>query len=53
MYLAVKPQPDCASAWVEAVRQVDAKPSHEAHNVLIDVADPQLRGRLCTRSSRA
>ncbi len=40
MYLAIKPQPDCASAWLEAVRQVDAQPGHEAHNVLIDVIDP-------------
>jgi hypothetical protein len=40
VYLAVKQQPDCASAWLEAVRQVDAKPGHEAHNVVIDVADP-------------
>ena len=40
VYLAVKPQPDCASAWLEAVRAVDAQPGHEAHNVVIDVADP-------------
>jgi hypothetical protein len=40
VYLAVKPQPDCALAWLEAVRQVDAEPGHEAHNVVIDVADP-------------
>jgi thymidylate synthase len=40
VYLAVKPQPDCALAWLEAVRQVDAEPGHEAHNVMIDVADP-------------
>jgi hypothetical protein len=40
VYLAVKPQPDCASAWLEAVRQVDAQPGHQAHNVLIDVIDP-------------
>jgi hypothetical protein len=30
MYLAVPPQPDCASAWREAVRLVDARPEHEA-----------------------
>jgi hypothetical protein len=40
VYLAVKPQPDCASGWLEAVRQVDGQPGHEAHNVLVDVADP-------------
>lgn len=40
MYLPTRPQPDCASAWLEAVRQVDAQHGHEAHNVVIDVADP-------------
>jgi hypothetical protein len=40
VYLPVKPRPDCASAWLEAVRAVDAEPGHEAHNVVIDVADP-------------
>jgi hypothetical protein len=40
MYLPVPPQPDCASAWREAVRVVDAEPHHEAYNVIIDVADP-------------
>lgn len=40
MYLAIKPQPDCASAWLEAVKQVDAQHGHEAHNVIIDVVDP-------------
>jgi hypothetical protein len=40
MYLPVPPQPDCASAWREAVRAVDAQPRHEAYNVIIDVADP-------------
>ena len=40
MILAIKPQPDCASGWIEAVRAVDAQPGHEAHNVLIDIADP-------------
>lgn len=43
MYLAVPPQPDCASAWREAVRLVDARPEHEAYNVIIDVADPTAR----------
>jgi hypothetical protein len=40
MYRPVPPQPDCASAWREAVRVVDAQPHHEAYNVIIDVADP-------------
>lgn len=40
MYLAVPSQPDCVSAWREAVRHVDAQPGHEAHNVLLTVADP-------------
>lgn len=40
MYLAVPSQPDCVSAWREAVRHVDALPGHEAHNVLLSIADP-------------
>ena len=40
MYLPVPSQPDCASAWREAVRAVDAQPGHGAYNVIIDVADP-------------
>lgn len=40
MYLPVPPQPDCASAWREAVRVVDGRPGHSAYNVIIDVADP-------------
>lgn len=40
MYLPVPPQPDCASAWREAVRLVDAQPGHAAFNVIIDVTDP-------------
>ncbi|MHB0670025.1 thymidylate synthase family protein [Roseomonas mucosa] len=40
MYLPVPSQPDCASAWREAVRAVDAQPGHAAYNVIIDVADP-------------
>ena len=40
MYLPVPPQPDCASAWLEAVNQVNSQPGHEAHNVVIDVTDP-------------
>jgi hypothetical protein len=40
VYLPVPPQPDCASAWLEAVKMVDGKPGHEAHNVIIDVENP-------------
>lgn len=40
MYLAVPSQPDCASAWREAVRAVDDQPGHSAYNVIIDVAAP-------------
>jgi hypothetical protein len=40
MYLPVPSQPDCATAWREAVRLVDGAPGHEAYNVVIDVADP-------------
>lgn len=40
MYLPIPPQPDCVSAWREAVRRVDAQPGHAAYNVIIDVADP-------------
>ncbi|KRB86711.1 hypothetical protein ASE00_08510 [Sphingomonas sp. Root710] len=39
MYLPVPSQPDCASAWREAVRLVDALPGHAAYNVIIDVAN--------------
>jgi hypothetical protein len=40
MYLPIPPQPDCASAWREAVRAVDAQPGHAAYNVIVDVANP-------------
>jgi hypothetical protein len=40
MYLAIPSQPDCASAWREAVREVDLQNRHSAYNVIIDVADP-------------
>lgn len=40
MYLPIPSQPDCASAWREAVRAVDAQPGHAAYNVIIDIADP-------------
>lgn len=46
MYLAVPSQPDCASAWLAAVRLVDAQTGHHAHNVIIDVADPTARASL-------
>lgn len=40
MYLGVPSQPSCAMAWLAATQLVDASPGHEAHNVIIDVADP-------------
>jgi hypothetical protein len=40
MYLPIPPQPDCASAWREAVRAVDVQLGHTAYNVIIDVIDP-------------
>ncbi len=40
MYIALPKQPDCISAWREAVGQVDAQPGHNAYNVIIDIADP-------------
>lgn len=40
MYLPVPSQPDCATAWREAVRAVDDVRGREAYNVVIDVADP-------------
>jgi hypothetical protein len=40
MYLPIPPQPDCASAWREAVRAVDGRPGHSTYNAIIDVADP-------------
>ncbi len=43
MYLPVPSQPDCATAWREAVRAVDDQPGHSAYNVIIDVADPTLK----------
>lgn len=46
MYLPVEPSPDCVSAWRAALAAVDAKPGHESHNVIIDVADPTARSRL-------
>ncbi len=46
MYLPVPSQPDCLSAWREAVRVVDAAKGHEAHNVIIDVAEPTVRATM-------
>jgi hypothetical protein len=42
MYLPVPSQRDCASAWREAVRAVDAQTGHSAYNVIIDIANPTL-----------
>lgn len=46
MYLPIPPQPDCASAWREAVRAVDSRPGHSAYNVIIDVMDPVAKATL-------
>lgn len=46
MYLPVPPQPDCVSAWREAVRLVDQQSQHHAYNVIIDVVDPLARASL-------
>lgn len=43
MYLPIPQQPDCATAWREAVRAVDGRPGHTAYNVVIDIADPVVR----------
>jgi hypothetical protein len=40
VYLPVPSQPDCVSAWREAVRAVDRGHGHAAHNVIIDIIDP-------------
>ena len=45
MYLPIPSQPDCVSAWREAVRHVDMQSGHHAYNVIIDVTDP-LRGQV-------
>ena len=36
----LKPQPDCANAWLEAARFVNRQTNHEAYNVMFDVMDP-------------
>jgi hypothetical protein len=46
MYLPIPSQPDCASAWREAVRAVDDRPGHSAYNVVIDIADPIVHATL-------
>ena len=46
MYLPIPQQPDCATAWLEAVRRVNDEDGHEASNVIIDVADPTARAEL-------
>ena len=40
MYLAIPPQPDCATAWRAAAGAVDAATGRSAYNVIIDIADP-------------
>lgn len=40
MYLPIEPQPSCARAWLAAAKQVHSAPGHEAHNVIIGVANP-------------
>lgn len=44
MHHSIPKQPDCVSAWREAVRLVEGQSHHEAHNVMIDIADPLARG---------
>lgn len=39
MYIAVPSQPDCATGWREALRTV-IDHGLEAHNVILDIADP-------------
>lgn len=40
MYIPISTQTSCALAWLEAVKAVDHQYDHEAHNVIVDVADP-------------
>lgn len=42
MYLHIAPQSSCAMAWLAAAEAVDAAPGHEAHNVIVDLANPLL-----------
>ncbi len=46
MYLPIPPQPDCITAWREAVRLVDRESGHQAHNAIIDIANPIARASL-------
>jgi hypothetical protein len=40
MYLPIETQQTCATAWLEATTAVNDASGHEAHNVIIDVAEP-------------
>jgi hypothetical protein len=40
MYLPITPTQTCAAAWLKATIAVSAASGHEAHNVVIDVAEP-------------
>jgi hypothetical protein len=42
MYKAIPPQLSCPHAWLTAVKTVDGMHGHEAHNVIIGVANPTL-----------
>lgn len=46
MHHSIPKQPDCVAAWREAVRWVEGEPGHQAHNVMIDIADPLARATL-------
>lgn len=46
MYVPVPQQPDCVTAWREAVRAVDTRAGHSAYNVIIDVANPTAHSTL-------
>lgn len=46
MYLPIPTQPDCASAWLAAIRAVNAAHDHEASNVIIDVEHPTMDAEL-------
>lgn len=40
MYLPITPQRSCAAAWLDAFATVNAERGREAHNVIIDIAEP-------------
>ena len=46
MYHPTPPQPDCATAWLEAVRLVNSQPGHQAINVVVDVENPTMGATL-------